>query len=97
MIFEWDEAKNQANIRKHGFDLADAEQMFDGLLVAEPDTRQHYGEARWRGIGLTRGCTAHVVFTERGSNTIRIISLRKATGDERKQYEDEIKNRLEAN
>jgi uncharacterized protein len=95
MIFEWDEAKNRANIRRHGFDLSDGVQMFQSLLVAEPDTRQDYGEARWRGVGITRGCTAHVVFTERDSNTIRVISLRKATSAERKQYEEEIQNRLE--
>jgi uncharacterized DUF497 family protein len=30
MRFDWDEAKNRANIRKHGFNLADAAEMFDG-------------------------------------------------------------------
>jgi uncharacterized DUF497 family protein len=28
MDFEWDEAKNRSNIRKHGLDFADAEEMF---------------------------------------------------------------------
>lgn len=39
MEFEWDEAKNPANVKKHGFDLADAEEMFRGVLVVDPDTR----------------------------------------------------------
>jgi len=44
MTFEWDEAKNRANIRKHGFDFADAEEMFRGPLLVRPDTREDYGE-----------------------------------------------------
>jgi len=35
-----------------------------------------------------------VVFTERDSDSIRIISLRKANARERSAYEEEIKNRL---
>ena len=46
MIFEWDKAKNRANIRKHGLDFADAEEIFRGVLVADPDTREDYGERR---------------------------------------------------
>jgi uncharacterized DUF497 family protein len=30
MKFEWDEVKNRANIRKHGFGFADTEAMFNG-------------------------------------------------------------------
>jgi len=33
MTFEWSEAKNRANIRKHGFDFADAEEMFGRLSL----------------------------------------------------------------
>jgi uncharacterized DUF497 family protein len=51
MRFEWDEAKNRANIRKHGFDFGDAEVMFRGLLLVSADTEEDYGEARWRAIG----------------------------------------------
>jgi uncharacterized protein len=39
MNFEWDEAKNRANIRKHGFDFSDAVEMFNELLLVRPDTR----------------------------------------------------------
>jgi len=38
MNFEWDETKNRANLQKHGFDFADAEQMFRGALVVDADT-----------------------------------------------------------
>jgi len=74
----------------------DAEQMFSSPLVVEPDTREDYGEKRWRGIGTIRGRTAVVIFTERGPDTIRIISLRKAHHEERKEYETAIPNGLEA-
>jgi uncharacterized DUF497 family protein len=93
--FEWDENKNRRNIRKHGFDFADAEEMFRGILLFSPDVREDYGDNRWVGIGTIRGRTAVVVFTERGPTTIRIISLRKATRRESKQYEKAVENQLE--
>jgi uncharacterized protein len=74
MRFEWDEAKNRANIRKHGFDFADAEEMFRGLLLVRPDTRDDYGEERWLGIGMIRGSVAFVAFTEREAGTVRVVS-----------------------
>lgn len=52
MIIEWDEAKHRVNIRKHGFDFADAEEMFRGVLVVNADTRTDYGEIRWTGLGI---------------------------------------------
>jgi uncharacterized DUF497 family protein len=85
MIFEWDEAKNQSNLRKHGFDFADAEKLFRGLLVVESDTRNDYAENRWSGLGVVGGCVAQIVFAEPAPGTIRIISLRKATSHERKE------------
>ncbi len=96
MIFEWDGAKNRANLRKHGFDFADAEEMFRGALVVDADTRQDYGESRWSGVGMIGGRLAQVVFAEPFPGNIRIISLRKATSRERKEYEKAIQDRLEA-
>ena len=75
--------RNRTNIRKHGFDFADAEEMFKGVLLAYPDTREQYGEDRWIAIGMIRGQGAVLVFAERDPRTIRIISLRKATSYER--------------
>jgi uncharacterized DUF497 family protein len=97
MTFEWDEAKNRSNIRKHGFDFAEAEELFRGVLVMEPDTREDYAEKRWTGIGVVRGRVAQVVFAERDLETIRIISLRKATSREKQEYEKAVQDRLEAN
>jgi len=88
--FEWDEEKNQANIRKHGFDFADAWEVFPGPLVIDLDLRRDYGEARWIGIGLLGSRTVVVTFTLRGAQAVRIISLRKASRHERKKFEQEI-------
>jgi uncharacterized protein len=96
MNFEWDDAKNCANIRKHGFDFALAEQMFRGPLFVCPDTREDYGEERWVGLGMIGGRIAVVAFAELSPENIRIISLRKANYEESKEYEAAIKDRLEA-
>jgi len=96
--FEWDEAKNRANVRKHGFHFADAEEMFRSpLLLTRPDTSEDYDEERWVGMGMIQGRIALVVFAERPQNIIRIISLRKADHEEREQYEKAIQDGLEEN
>jgi len=97
MNFEWNEAKNRANIRKYGFHFAEAEEMFRGSLPARPDTREDYGEERWIGIGMIQGRFAFVAFAQPSSDIIRVISLRKADHEERKEYEKALQNGLEAN
>jgi len=94
--FEWDENKNRQNIKKHGFDFADAEEMFRNILLARPDTREYNGEMRWIAVGTIRGGAAVVVFAERGPEIIRVISLRKASRRERKEYGKAIQDGLEA-
>jgi|SRR5580704_12394026 uncharacterized protein len=94
--FEWDEAKNRANLRKHGFDFAEAEELFRGFLLIRPDTREDYGEKRWLGIGMIRSRCAFVAFVEPSSGSIRIIPLRRANDEERKEYEKAFQDGLEA-
>ena len=91
--FEWDEDKNQENIRKHGLDFADAWEIFEAPMLTALDTRAEYGEDRWTGIGFLGNRIVVVVFTERGEDTTRIISLRKALKHERK-FEDALRDRL---
>ena len=97
MNFEWDVRKNRANLRKHGFDFVEAEEMFRQPLLVRPDTREDYGAERWIGIGIMQGRVAFAVFAAPSSDTIRIISLRKANHEERQGYEKGIENGLEAN
>ena len=96
MKLEWDETKNRKNIRKHGFDFADAEQMFLGPFLVRPDLREDYGEERWLGIGLIDRRIAFLAFTQISQDIVRIISLRKANHAERKEYEEALQNGLEA-
>ena len=96
MNFEWDEAKNRTNVRKHGFDFADAEEMFRGVLLIRSDTREDYGEERWIGIGMIRDRFAFIAFAEPSSETLRVTSLRKATYEERQEYESALKDGLAA-
>lgn len=94
MRFEWDEQKSQLNIAKHNLDFAGAPEIFRLPLRISLDERQDYGEERWIGIGLLEGRVVVVVFTEPNEQTIRIISLRKALPDERKRYEQYLKDEL---
>lgn len=97
MDFEWDEEKNSANIRKHGFDFSDAWEIFEASMWVRPDKRFDYGEERWIGIGSLGNRMVAVIFTEPDEATIRIISLRKARKHERTKLEQAIKNRLGKN
>ncbi len=92
MGFEWDEAKNETNIRKHGIDFADAIDMFNHPMLSLEDTREEYGEERWIGLGYLAPLIGVVVYTEGVGDVIRIISARKATKREVSRYEQAIKN-----
>jgi hypothetical protein len=95
--FEWDEAKNLSNQRKHGVSFEEASQVFlDPLLVSVKDRIQD-GEQRWRTYGEVNGwlllMVAHTVreMDEQGRtiDMMRIISARHASRKERQRYEDE--------
>jgi len=51
MDFEWDEAKNQPNIAKHGIDFQDAQRIFEKPFLTTPDARREYGEERSAVLG----------------------------------------------
>jgi len=93
--FEWDEAKNLSNKRKHGVSFETASRVFaDPFALSEQD-RIERGEPRWRTIGLIEGffvlVVAHTVLETGDDETeiIRIISARRASPRERRRYEDE--------
>jgi len=91
VIYEWDPKKAKANQRKHGVSFDEAASVFlDPLAVTFPDP-DHSGE-EFREITIGRSASQRVVFlshTRRGDRT-RLISARKATRRERKQYEESI-------
>jgi len=87
MAYQWNRDKAAANLRKHGIDFADAVSVFsDDLAITIPDER--FDEERFVTIGVDAfGRFLVVVYTMRGSE-VRIISARKATRQERQQYEE---------
>jgi uncharacterized DUF497 family protein len=85
--YEWDPAKAAANLRKHGIDLADAASVLSDPLAATRDD-DYALEARRLTLGLDAlGRLLVVCYVHRGSK-VRIISARKATPHERRQYEE---------
>ena len=90
MRFDWDEAKNQVNIQKHGIDFADVEDMFNHPMLTLVDDREDYGEVRWIGLGWMHSMIGVAVYTERCGDVIRIISARKATKHEVRSYEQSV-------
>lgn len=94
MQWEWDEAKNQVNQRKHGLSFEAARYVFaDPLSLSRLDSYPE--EERWQTIGMIGGLTVFVVHTwskldpVTGEETGRIISARRATIHERRAYEEE--------
>jgi uncharacterized DUF497 family protein len=91
MTFEWDPAKNAANIARHGVSFEQAARIFNGPVLTWADVRDDYGEMREISIGLFDGiATLVVAHTDRGEVT-RIISARRALKHERKRYEETIR------
>lgn len=91
MKFEWNEAKNRANVLKHGISFEEASEIFnDPMIVSKLDIRYEYGEERWFSIGATKKgvitMVAHLYFDEKQEPIIRIISARKATAKEAQAY-----------
>jgi hypothetical protein len=85
VVLTWDEPKRQANLAKHGLDFADAEKVFAGPMVSFEDNRADYGEQRMIGVGLLDYLVVLIVHVEK-DETIRIISMRKADGNETDLY-----------
>jgi hypothetical protein len=86
--FEWDENKSLINDQKHGISFTEAKTVFnDPLSLTIYDPKHSINENRFIEIGRSsQGRLIIVVYTER-LDKIRIISSRKATNNERKQYE----------
>ena len=87
MRFEWDENKNRANIKKHGISFEHALLVFDDEdYLEEYDSSHSDEEDRYNVIGMIDE-VVFVVCTYRDENTVRLISAREATKDERRRYE----------
>lgn len=89
MAFEWDVEKAESNFEKHGARFSEALPVFDDdQAFTIPDDDSDPGEPRFVSIGTgVLGRVLVVVYCWRADN-IRLISVRLATGHERKQYEE---------
>jgi uncharacterized DUF497 family protein len=87
---EWDPKKALANFQKHSVSFDEAYTVLTqvGTVIL---FENHPKEDRWLAIGFSTSANLLVViYCERGENTLRIISARKATRKERDHYEEGI-------
>jgi uncharacterized DUF497 family protein len=95
--FDWDPHKARKNLKKHGVSFGRAAEIFlDPSAISILDKEHSDQEERWVTLGKDSNGIALVIvhtFREISVNqwNIRIISARKATRKERKQYEEGAK------
>ncbi|PJZ75280.1 BrnT family toxin [Leptospira neocaledonica] len=88
--FEWDSAKNSSNKRKHGISFEEAKTVFydeNARIINDPDHSDN--EERFIILGFSHKLNLLMVSHcyRSSKDVIRIISARKATKSESKQYE----------
>lgn len=87
--FEWDDEKAKKNLRNHQISFEEAKSVFKNpFLTTFPDPKHSIGEPRYLNIGLSTGGRVLVVVRTDRDEKIRIISCRKATTSERRDYEE---------
>ncbi len=87
MKIEWDSDKADSNLKKHGVSFEEAATaLLDPMALAQEDVGSE-GEPRWVLIGMSAQLRLlTVVHTVRRQDRIRLISARRATRKEAKQY-----------
>ena len=89
VLFSWDDGKERENLRKHGISFEEATTVFadeSARLKHDPDHSQQ--EDRFLLLGFSAKLRILVVVHayRQDETEIRMISARKATRNERKQY-----------
>jgi hypothetical protein len=85
ITFEFDEAKSQANLQKHGINFIDAQDLWSDPRLLEIPAKTE-DEPRYLMVGLIRNKHWSAVITYRGSQ-IRLISVRRSRIEEVALYE----------
>ncbi len=88
--FAWDPDKNNSNVSKHGVSFEEAQSVFfDEYARLRSDPDHSADEDRFVILGMSSSLRPLVVCHcyREDETTIRIISARKATAHERRQYE----------
>ncbi len=91
LVFEWDEDKNSSNIKKHSVSFEEAKTVFFddfGRIIFDPDHSEH--EDRFIILGASKRTNILVVVHcyRESDSVIRIISARRATKNEKRQYKE---------
>ena len=89
--FEWDPNKDLTNQKKHGVSFAEASTVFEdvnALVISDPEHSEN--EERFVILGYSRQANLLVVCHcyRESESVIRIISARKATNNESRQYHE---------
>ena len=87
MRFHFDPAKATSNLKKHGVSFADAEGIFYDTLAIHCDEPEAKGEERFVAVGMGSASEILVVVYTLHGDEIRLISARRATRREVKDYE----------
>lgn len=90
--FEWDPKKDLMNQKKHGISFAEASTVFEdvnALVISDPEHSED--EERFVILGFSLQANLLVVCHcyRASESVIRIISARKATKNESRQYDEE--------
>ena len=81
MRIVWDERKRLANLRTHGLNFGAVEaEFFDNCVITGAKQGRFMAVGRWEDTLIS------VVFSRLGSEAISIISMRRASRKERRQY-----------
>ncbi len=89
--FEWDEAKAEANLRKHGVAFEEARRLLEGAEFLEIFDEDHSDtEERFVAVGPVEHGVITTVYTERDDDVVRIISARTATPAEIRMYQQYV-------
>ncbi|MFN0022902.1 MAG: BrnT family toxin [Parvularculaceae bacterium] len=91
MGYEWDAENADAHFKKHGVSFERGSHIFENPVFQREDDRIAYGEPRIIALGESDGGVLVVVYTQRGDNR-RIISVRKASPDERELYYSAVRH-----
>ncbi len=86
MEYEWDPAKAEANLLKHGIPFDDVLGFDWSVATTAPDLRKGYGEDRVMAVGPVGGRLHVLIFTPRGGK-VRVISLRRSNDREGRSHE----------
>jgi uncharacterized protein len=90
LVFEWDQRKAQANVRKHGVSFDEAASVFGDPLARIFVDEDHSAEERREIIVGHSKRLLVVSFTERVKGRVRIINARCATRGEQRDYEEHV-------